>query len=68
MRGRGNGPRKGILVPPLESFGTPGVVRVSKLLAKKDIEARKLDTFPSFLPFFAAAQRDVRLDGRIADR
>lgn len=38
------------LVPPLESFHTPGVVLVGKLFSKKDVEAWKLDTFPLLAP------------------
>lgn len=43
------------LVPPLESFHAPRVVCMSELLAKDEVEARELDAFPLFPPYFASA-------------
>ena len=54
---------KDLLIPPLDGFRIPGVVRVSELLAKEDVEAWKFDAFPFLLPFGGTAQHNVCLKG-----
>jgi len=49
------------LIPPLESLHAPGVIHMDKLLAKEDVEACQLDTFPFLPPHFHARQSDICL-------
>ena len=55
------------LVPPLKRLCTPGVVRVSKLFTKKDVEAWKLNAFPFLPPHFTARQPYVCLERGASD-
>ena len=59
----GGSATKDPVVPPLEGFTAPGIIWVSKLLAKEEVEPVKLDRFPLLLPLCAGAQCYVYLAG-----